>query len=217
MRVTGTATKTEWQITGDEVVSCNCAWGCPCQFNALPTSGHCEGLSVIAITRGYFGPVHLDGVTFAQVFHWDGPIHEGNGWRRLILDVRQTAEQRDAIEALISGAHGHPVFEIFALMAPNALPTVIASITFEHDRERRQASIFIPDLAESHIEPIRNPVTREEHRARIDLPDGFEFRVAEIANSARWRTTAGEPLAMEHENTYAQFAHFDWRSDGTTH
>ena len=24
---------------GGEVVSCDCAWGCPCQFNALPTEG----------------------------------------------------------------------------------------------------------------------------------------------------------------------------------
>jgi hypothetical protein len=34
---------TVWRISGDAVGSCNCAWGCPCQFNAEPTHGRCEG------------------------------------------------------------------------------------------------------------------------------------------------------------------------------
>jgi hypothetical protein len=39
--------------------------------------------------------------------------------------------------------------------------------------------------------------------------------VAEVANSVHWRTSAGDHLAMEHENSYAQFIRFDWGSDGT--
>ena len=27
----------EWRLTGEEMSNCNCAWGCPCQFNAPPT------------------------------------------------------------------------------------------------------------------------------------------------------------------------------------
>ena len=111
---------------------------------------------------------------------------------------------------------GHPVYEIFSSMAPNAHDPVVAPIDLTYDHERRQARIRIPDLAESEIEPIRNPVTGDEHRARIDLPNGFEYRLAEVANSKHWRTTAGDHLAMEHENTYAQIAHIDWSSDGTT-
>ena len=37
-------TKIKWQMAGEEVGNCNCSWGCPCQFNALPTTGHCEAL-----------------------------------------------------------------------------------------------------------------------------------------------------------------------------
>jgi hypothetical protein len=29
----------EWEIHGMEFGSCNCAYGCPCQFNALPWLG----------------------------------------------------------------------------------------------------------------------------------------------------------------------------------
>jgi hypothetical protein len=34
----GTATNTRCRLVGEEIGSCNCAWGCPCQFNALPTT-----------------------------------------------------------------------------------------------------------------------------------------------------------------------------------
>ena len=44
----------------------------------------------MAIERGHFGDTPLDGVRYAQVYHWDGAVHEGNGWRRLTwMSVRR--------------------------------------------------------------------------------------------------------------------------------
>jgi hypothetical protein len=60
------------------------------------------------------------------------------------------------------------------------------------------------------FEPIRNPVTGEEHRAQISLPDGFEFKLAEIGNSVEWRMSAQAPLLIQHNDTYAQLNYFDW-------
>ena len=37
-------TKIKWRIAGEKVASCNCSWGCRCQFNALPTTGRCEAI-----------------------------------------------------------------------------------------------------------------------------------------------------------------------------
>lgn len=210
------AATVEWQIEGEEVGSCNCDWGCPCQFMALPTHGHCEALVAVEIHHGHFGDLSLDGVKYAQVFHWDGAVHEGNGWRRLIVDEHASAEQRAAIEGLTSGAHGHPVYEIFSAMAPNTHEPVVAPIEFTYDHDRRHARLQIPGIGESQVEPIRNPVTGEEHRARIDLPNGFEYRQAEVADSVRWHTTAGDHLSMEHEHSYAQVARIRWSSEGTT-
>ena len=214
MTATSTALKTAWHIEGEAVTSCNCAWGCPCQFNALPTAGFCEALVALDIERGHFGDTPLDGVRYAEVFHWDGPVHEGNGWRRVIHDERSTPEQRAAVDALTDGAHGHGHFEIYSSMAPNVLEPVVAPIELEYDQEGRRARVRVPDWAESEIEPIRNAVTGAETRARIDLPDGFEYRLAEMANSVRWQTSAGEHLDMSHANTYAQFVRFDWDSTG---
>ena len=61
-----TSTQTKWRIAGEEVGSCNCAWGCPCQFNALPTHGRCEGFAGLQIQEGYFGTTRLVGVRFAD-------------------------------------------------------------------------------------------------------------------------------------------------------
>jgi hypothetical protein len=53
-------------------------------------------------------------------------------------------------------------------------------------------------------EPIRNPVTGAEHRVRIDLPDGFEYRIAEIGSGT---TRCAGPIEFDLKNSYGQFAH----------
>ena len=208
MEVRSTATK--WRIAGDGIGSCNCAWGCPCQFNAIPTYGRCEGVGAWGIREGYYGDTRLDGVRFVRAFSWPGAIHEGNGTRLLIVDQTASPGQRKALLALESGAQGGIFFEIFAAMCPNVLEPIFAPITFEADRERRTARVIIPDVYESHIEPIRNPKTGEEHRARIVLPNGFEFKEAEVANTVRFEVKQPRGVAMRHENSYAQLSAFDW-------
>ncbi|HLM19375.1 MAG TPA: DUF1326 domain-containing protein, partial [Acidimicrobiia bacterium] len=78
------------------------------------------------------------------------------------------------------------------------------------DRERRVASLHVGDLLEARAEPITNPVTGEEHRTQIVLPEGFEYNTAEMANTVFARSSAEEPLAMQLENTYAQLNAFEW-------
>ncbi len=205
-----TAEKTQWRISGHEVVSCNCDWGCPCQFNAPPTTGNCEAFIGYEISQGHYGETTLDGVRWAGIYHWPGRIDEGNGTRQIVIDEGVGTEQRAALEALLSGTQGGAYFEIFAAVAPNQLPTATARVEMQSDREQRVASLSVAGLGESRIEPIKNPATGEEHRARIDLPEGFEYRLAEMGNTVEARTMAVDPLAMTLENTYAQLNEFEW-------
>jgi hypothetical protein len=205
-------TKIKWRITGEEVVNCNCSWGCPCQFNALPTNQDCAALIACQISDGYFGDIRLGGVRFARLHWFPGPVHEGNGVRRTIIDERATKEQREALIALDSGQHGGPYWEIFAALCPNLIEPFFAPITLEVDREKRRATIRIPGTAESEVEPIKNPATGQEHRARIVLPDGFEFKEAEMGNTVHCRVGAGDKLSYEFKNTYAQLNAFDWNN-----
>jgi hypothetical protein len=205
-----TTTKTNWRISGEQVGGCNCAWGCPCQFNALPTHGWCEAFAGFQIQEGYFGTTGLEGVRFANIFWWPGPIHLGNGTRQLIIDEQATPAQREALLTLATGTQGGAIFEILAVVCPNIPEALISPITFESDREKRKAHMLIPGIAELRTEPIRNPITGEEHRARIVLPDGFEYKEAEVGNSVTLRVQAGDPLVFEHQDTYAQLNAFDW-------
>ena len=44
-------------MQGVELVNCSCEWGCPCQFNSLPTHGHCRALTFVQVERGRYGDV----------------------------------------------------------------------------------------------------------------------------------------------------------------
>jgi hypothetical protein len=202
--------KTNWRIAGVEIGSCNCAWGCPCQFNDLPTHDNCEGFVGWEIQDGYYGDTRLDGVRYARIYYWPGPVHEGNGTRQMIIDERATSAQREAINALESGKRGGAYFEIFASVCPNRLETIYAPIEFELDQAGRRGTICVPGIAETHVQPIKNPVTGEEHTVRIGLPNGFEFKEADIANSVNWTATLGGKQTLKHENSYAQLYSFEW-------
>ena len=60
------STNTKWRIAGEEIANCNCAWGCPCQFNALPTTGNCEALVGWQVEEGFYGDTKMVGVRFAR-------------------------------------------------------------------------------------------------------------------------------------------------------
>jgi hypothetical protein len=205
--------QTSWRIAGDEVGNCNCDWGCPCQFDALPTHGNCMAMIAYQVNEGSFGDTSLEGVRWAWLVWWPGPIHEGDGVRQMVVDESATREQREAIEPMLAGKHGGGYFEIFASVMSKELGTVYAPIEVEANREERTGSVRIGELAECTVEPIKNPVTGDPHRVRIDLPDGFEYRQAEIGNTVRAKVTAEEPLSFTLENTYAQLNPFDWSND----
>ena len=42
----------DWRLEGEWIKNCNCAFGCPCDFNAPPTHGSARALLVCGLTRG---------------------------------------------------------------------------------------------------------------------------------------------------------------------
>ena len=89
-------------------------------------------------------------------------------------------------------------------MAPNKHPPMFRPIEFEVEVDARHGRLEVPGLLTVRGEPIHNPVTGAEHRIRIDLPEGFEFRLAEIGSAS---STVGGLIAFELKDSYAQFAH----------
>src|SRR5688572_3679400 len=111
------AKKIDWMIKGPWLTTCNCVVGCPCQFNALPSHGHCRAAVGCEIEQGHFGKVRLDGVRFAGLFAWPKAIHFGGGEVQPIVDVTATAQQREAILTILKGEQTEPgatIFNVFA-------------------------------------------------------------------------------------------------------
>jgi len=89
-----------------------------------------------------------------------------------------------------------------------------APIAFEIDVEGRRGKLSIPGHIEMTGEPIRSPVDGSEVRARIHLPDGFEYVYADIGSASSKSQGA---LAIENSNSYGQFAHLHLNSHGVVH
>jgi hypothetical protein len=208
---------TSWTIRGREFVHCNCAYGCPCQFNALPTHGHCQAVAGFVIDEGAHGDTRLDGLAAAMVLKWPGPIHEGRGEALAVIDARADDAQREALARIVTGqdtAPGATIFQVFSTTFDKVHDPVFAPIEFSVDVDARTASLKVPGLIEGRGEPLTNPVTGEEHRARINLPDGFEYEVAEIGRG--WSESQA-PLAISLADSHAQFAHLHMNQDGVVH
>ena len=175
--------RAKWRLEGEWLKSCSCAYGCPCDFNARPTQGWCEGLLAMNIERGHFGEVRLDGLRFAATVDFPGPLHEGNGTMQPIIDERATQEQRKALLEIMSGDHSAPgtLFNIFSLIVSNIHDPVFAPFEWSFDQEARMAYVNVPGILESDVRPILNPVTHTPHRIQINMPEGFEHHTAEVA------------------------------------
>ncbi len=185
-------TSSDWRLKGEWIKNCNCAFGCPCDFNARPTHGTCKGLAGMHIVKGHFGAVRLDGLSFFVTVDFPGALHEGNGTLQPIIDERATPAQREALFNILSGKHSAEgtIFNIFSLIVSKMLDPIFAPITFSFDMPGRRAKVSIPGVLETENEPIRNPVTGAEHRIQVVMPEGFEHRAAEIC-SARIKSTGG--------------------------
>ena len=97
------AVSVEWEIKATEFTNCNCSYGCPCQFNALPTHGNCRYVAGFQIEQGHFGDVKLDGLRAVTMAIWPGAVHEGNGTLQVVIDERADARQRDALAKILTG------------------------------------------------------------------------------------------------------------------
>ena len=203
-----------WMINAREFANCNCSYGCPCQFNALPTLGHCRAVVGIQIDSGHHGDTPLDGLKVAGIFKWPGPIHEGKGEAAVVIDERATEAQRNALLRILSGQDTEPgatIFNVFASTLEKLHDPIISKIDFEVDVDGRRARLLVPGVIETRGEPILNPVTGGEHRVRIDMVDGFEYKLAEIGRG--WSKTSG-PIAYELDDSYGQFAHLHLNQNG---
>src|SRR5687767_2257113 len=74
-----------WHLKADYVETCNCDYGCPCNFDSIPTYGFCRALVLYHIREGNYGDIKLDGLDVVGAYSWPKAIHEGNGTMQLYI------------------------------------------------------------------------------------------------------------------------------------
>ena len=195
----------EWYIEGPAYGNCNCDWSCPCQFESLPTHGNCRGFEALRIDNGHFGDVRLDGLKAVMLYAWPGPVFEGKGELQAIIDEGADDAQREALLSIFYGEHTNEAathWWVYRAMSDTVHDPLFKPIEFEADIESRTARVSVPGVVESIGSPIRSPATGDEHRVRIEMPNGIEYDIAEIGNAS---TEATGAIQLNLKDSYGQW------------
>lgn len=193
-----------WQLNGNVLIACNCDWGCPCNFNARPTRGHCQGGWIWIIRQGHVKDVRLDGLGLALFAAWPGAIHEGGGRAACYLDDRADEAQRSALTSVLRGELGGP-WGLFTKTYELAAPTLAR---FDVNLAEHHSRATIGDLVELELQKMRNPVTQAEIHPEIVMPEGLVVKRGSLAASKAFRVSGG--VQYDHSGQYAAFGSFDY-------
>jgi hypothetical protein len=182
MASTTTTQIPKWYMKADYVETCNCDYGCPCNFSGFPTGGFCRALVLYHIQSGNYGDVKIDGLDIVIAYSWPNAIHEGNGTMQLFITKKANEDQRKASISIFSGkANGEGPFALFAGTIKYLLEPQFVNIDAKIDGKKSRLSI--PDVLDVQVESFKNPVTGEEQDTKIQLPKGFIWKLAEAAKS----------------------------------
>src|SRR5205809_1425140 len=172
-----------WALKADYVEACNCDYGCPCNFSGFPTGGFCRALVLYHIRSGNYGEdAKLDGLDILPAYSWPKAIHEGNGTFQLFITKNANGNQRQALTTIFSGeGKGDGPFALFANTIKYFLEPQFVHINANIAGKR--SSFSIPGILDVQIENFTNPITGQEQDTKIQLPEGFIWKLAEAAKS----------------------------------
>jgi hypothetical protein len=194
----------KWNIKADYIETCNCEYGCPCNFNGFPTYGFCRALDLFHISKGSYGDISLDGIDVILAASWPKAIHEGNGTGQLFISSNTKQDQREAVIKIFSGkAKGEGPFTIFASTLKYELEPKFVEIISKMDGKKSNFSV--QGMIDVQLEGFKNPVTGEEQETKIQLPKGFIFKIADAAKSKVMRILTPS-LNFDHSGKNAFYA-----------
>lgn len=205
MTAPSAATIPAWHLKGQVILACNCDYGCPCNFNGLPTTGKCEGNWNWRIVDGAYGDVALSGLAFGLAVNWPAAIHNGNGDALIVIDERANAAQRNALMNLLAGKAGGP-WKIIATTISKVNGPEFAPFDVKWDGFN--SSVTAGGFVNLQLEPVKNPVTKAEIHPHAVLPEGMVFKDGMLAASSTFRISG--PVSFDHSGKYAAAAEFEY-------
>jgi hypothetical protein len=202
-----------WQVSGQYYETCSCDFVCPCLPGGMavsPSKGSCTFAMAFQIGLGTYGTVSLDGLGFIVLGFTPGAMGQGDWSVGLITDERASAEQREAITAVASGAAGGPMAALSGLIG-TFLGVQSAPIRFERSGAKWSitASEFV-DMAAEGARGLNPDATEPMHLDHTGHPAADRFALARAARSRvnalglTWEDASG--------GNNGQYAPFSWRS-----
>jgi len=206
-------TTPSWQVSGQYYETCNCDFVCPCVPGGLavrPSSGSCSFAMAFAIDRGSYGTVPVDGLGFIVLGFTPEEMGKGDWSVGLIVDERASAEQRDAIASIASGAAGGPMAALAGLIG-TFLGVASSPIHFNRSglKWSVKASSFV-DMAAEGVKGLNPDSAEPIHLENTGHPAADRFA---LARASRSRVQAlGLAWHEESGGNNGQYAPFSWRS-----
>jgi hypothetical protein len=197
------AIATKWTMKGRVLIACSCDWGCPCNVNARPTNGNCEGGWTWEIEEGAFGETKLNGLFVSLFCDWPAAIHEGNGVATALIDDRADRAQREALTTMVMGDASGPWGVFRKTFDTLHGPTFVR---YEANFSDELPHVKAGDILECSTQFIRNPVTSATSHPRIVLPEGMILKDAALLASKRFVLSDG--VKYDHSGQYAAFGFF---------
>lgn len=192
-----------WTLKGQVVIACNCDYGCPCNFNARPTHGKCEGGWTWHVEEGAFDGVDLSGLNFSVYVNWPGAIHEGDGEAVILIDERADDRQRAAIETLVGGSVGGP----WGVLGWT-WPTIHGphAVAYDIQLAGLETRVRAGEAVEIQLDKIRNPVSGAEVTPGVVLPEGIILKQGDLGTSSTFRVRDG--ISYDHSGQYTALGPF---------
>ena len=175
-----------------------------------PTKGDCTFAMAYQIERGSYGDVSLDGLGFIVLGWTPEAMGKGNWSVGVIADERASAEQREAITAIASGAAGGPMSALSGLVG-KFLGVESAPIHFDRGGVKWsvKAASFV-DMAAEGAMGINPEATKPLYLDNTGHPAANRFALARASRShvhglgLEWDDVSGK--------NNGQYAPFSWRS-----
>jgi len=179
----------QWSLECDYMETCNCDFGCACNFSGLPNFGRCEALVGYHIRRGHFGDVPLDDLDFIYAASWPKAIHEGDGTFCVYISDRATSSQREAIADITYGrAGGNGAYVTFAGTMRQKLDPQFVAIEMKVDGKR--SSFAVPGVLSVQLSPHYDAASGNEQDVQVSLPSGFIWKTAHAIKSTLMKITS---------------------------
>jgi len=205
-----TATKVKWSMQGDALGTCSCDWGCPCNFDAPPTKGWCEGGYAFHINEGSYQETKLDGLTIGFYAHSPAAMHLGNVTGYLLIDEKATPEQRAALGRIFGGEVGGPFAALASLLVKVIGPDFVP---VEWKFDGPHSRVRFGDRAEAALSRIKNPVTGQESGFSLKMTNGLLTDQAELMATSLFRVNHPE-LSYDHSGQYGETFRFNYSGEG---